>query len=191
MERNSLIGGIALLVIGLGAGYMFWGTTNQTGMMSQGGMMSQNIDRHFIEQMIPHHEGAIGMAQIAQKRSKNADVLALAKDIVSAQQKEINDMSGWYQNWYGVAVPKGTSMRMMYMDSMDGDTTVLESVSAADFDRLFIEQMIPHHEMAIMMARMLKAGTLRPEMKQLAANIESSQSSEIKMMREWLATWAR
>lgn len=191
MERNSVMGSIAFLVIGLGLGYLFWGTTNQTGMMSQGGMLSQNIDRHFIEQMIPHHEGAIAMAKIAQKRSKNADVLKLANDIVSAQQKEINDMRGWYQGWYGVAVPKSSGMGMMHMDSMDGDTTALESASSPDFDRLFVEQMIPHHEMAIMMARMLDAGTDRPEMKQLAANIKSSQSSEIEMMRRWLAEWTR
>ena len=75
------------------------------------------------------------------------------------------------------------------MDGMSGDTRELASVSAAEFDREFLTQMIPHHEMAIMMAEMLKAGTERAEMKQLAANIITSQSNEITTMRGWLRSW--
>ncbi len=80
-------------------------------------------------------------------------------------------------------------MGMMHMEGMEGDTAVLQSVSDAEFDREFIEQMIPHHEMAIMMAQMLQASTDRNEMKELADNIITSQSREIEMMRSWLTSW--
>ena len=53
----------------------------------------------------------------------------------------------------------------------------------------FIEQMIPHHQMAIMMAQMLKSGTVRPEMQQLAENIITSQSKEIHDMQGWYRSW--
>ena len=56
-------------------------------------------------------------------------------------------------------------------------------------DAHFIEQMIPHHQMALMMVQMLEVGTNRPEMIELAKNITVSQSKEIKDMQGWYANW--
>ena len=67
--------------------------------------------------------------------------------------------------------------------------TALES--ASDFDKAFIEQMIPHHQLAIMMAQMLRSGTERPEMLELAENIIKSQSDEIEQMQDWYQAWYR
>lgn len=192
MEKNTVIVGVVTLIVGLGIGYMIWGNSGavQTGshMMSDGSMMSQSIDQHFIVQMIPHHEGAIEMAKVALERSKRPEVLSLANGIIEAQQKEINDMSAWYQSWFGSAPPEG-GMGMMHMGGMEGDTAVLASISETDFDREFLDQMIPHHEMAIMMAQMLQSTTERGEMKTLADNIITSQAREIEMMRGWLKSW--
>jgi uncharacterized protein (DUF305 family) len=63
--------------------------------------------------------------------------------------------------------------------------------NATDFDQVFIEEMIPHHQMALMMASMLKNGTNRPEMKQLADSIITAQSSEIDQMRKWHQDWSK
>jgi uncharacterized protein (DUF305 family) len=206
MEKNTAIIGALLLIVGIGVGYVLWGNTAAIPagpyMMSGGSMMGQNIDQHFIVQMIPHHEGAIAMAQVALLRSKRPEMLALARDIITAQQKEIDDMEAWYRSWYGATPPEGgIGMGMparqslgaggggMHMGGMEGDLGTLESVSASAFDREFILQMIPHHEMAIMMAGMLAASTERSEMKQLADNIIESQSREIEMMRSWLTSW--
>jgi len=189
MEKNTVIVAVVTLLVGLGIGYMTWGTSAirpGSHMMSDGTMMGQNIDQHFIVQMIPHHEGAIAMAKIALERSKRPEVLSLAKGIIAAQEKENRDMRAWYQSWYGSAAPS-SGMGMMHMGGMTGDLNTL--ASAADFDREFITQMIPHHEMAIMMAQMLQASTGRNEMKQLAANIIASQSQEIDLMRGWLKAW--
>lgn len=192
MEKNTLSIGLIMLIIGFGLGYLVWGAQSTgivTGehMMSGGMMMSQNIDQHFIVQMIPHHEGAIEMAKVALERSKRPEVISLAKGIIEAQTREIDDMKSWYQSWFGSAPPAG-GMGMM-MGGMTGNTGELESVSAAEFDGEFLSQMTPHHEMAIMMAGMLAASTNRPEMKTLADNIITSQSREIEMMRSWLASW--
>jgi uncharacterized protein (DUF305 family) len=154
-----------------------------------GMMMGDNIDQGFIEQMIPHHEGAIAMATIALERSERPEMLALARAIIEAQQKEITDMRAWHKAWFGAAVPSSSGSMMMHMGGMTGDPAALRTVPAAEFDREFIVQMIPHHEMAVMMASMLARGTARPEMKQLAANIIASQSKEITMMRGWLTDW--
>jgi len=207
MQRNQLvIIGTLLLVVGFGGGYLFNGNPAPAGthMMQDGTMMGQNIDQHFIVQMIPHHEGAIVMAKVALERSKRPEILSLANGIIEAQEKENKDMRSWYQSWFGSVLPQGgmgmtrpsdeqgsieASSPNMHMDSMSGDTSALATVSASEFDREFIEQMIPHHEMAIMMAQMLQASTERSEMKVLADNIITSQAREIDMMRGWLKSW--
>ena len=74
----------------------------------------------------------------------------------------------------------------MHMGGLE-DMQVLEN--ATDFDKAFIEAMIPHHQLAIMMAQMLLSGTNRPEMLSLANNIIESQSKEIKEMQSWYQSW--
>ncbi len=202
MTNSNIFGlGAVLLIMGVGIGYVFGGGAYQgwRGGMPGGFAMSRNIDQHFIVQMIPHHEGAIEMARIALERSKRPEMLSLARAIIDAQQKEIDDMEKWYKEWFGATPPEGGFGMMssrqsfggrgMHMGGMEGDVEALTSVSDSDFDREFILQMIPHHEMALMMANMLRSGTEREEMKQLAENIITSQSSEIKMMRDWLKAW--
>ena len=80
------------------------------------------------------------------------------------------------------------SLSGMHMGGQE-DIAVLEN--AVDFDKAFIEAMIPHHQLAIMMANMLESGTNRPEMLQLAKNIISSQSKEIREMQTWYVQWYR
>ncbi len=197
-SNGWLIGGTLGLILGLlisplifqGGGMMgerFFGNNQMVG----------NIDRHFIEQMIPHHEGAIAMAELALEKSKRPEILSLANGIIEAQQREIIDMKSWYKEWFGSDVPV-TSQHMMggsmmsgstvHMGSMSGDLDVLEN--ALNFDLEFIEQMIPHHEMAVMMAQMLQGSTNRTEMKTLADNIITSQTREIQMMRSWAKEWS-
>ncbi|MEK7176850.1 MAG: DUF305 domain-containing protein [Patescibacteria group bacterium] len=157
----------------------------------------QNIDRHFIEEMIPHHEGAISMAKLALERSKRQEILSLAQGIIEAQERENKDMRGWYADWFGGTPSYSSGMGGMMghgsmgmsMMGMEGDLGQLRA--AEDFDLEFISQMIPHHEMAIMMARMLAVSTDREEMKTLADNIITSQSSEIQMMRGWYDAWSK
>jgi uncharacterized protein (DUF305 family) len=104
-------------------------------------------------------------------------------------------MNGWYNDWFGSDVPKVSvgmmgggmmSQNGMHMGGQE-DMTILEN--ASDFDKAFVEEMIPHHQLAIMMANMLQSGTNRPEMQQLAKNIISSQSKEIQQMQVWYVEW--
>jgi uncharacterized protein (DUF305 family) len=187
MNKQTLTIGLALAFLGLGAGYALWGgaaAPSERHSMADGSMMG-DIDQHFIVQMIPHHEGAIDMARLALERSTRAEVRTLAENIIAAQTKEIRDMSAWYAEWFGSAPPSGGFG--MHMEGMEGDTEALNR--AEEFDREFLSQMIVHHEMAVMMADMLSAGTERNEMKRLAEAIRTSQSHEIALMRGWLTVW--
>lgn len=202
---GAVTGGI-IVWIAATTGFLSSDTSGQ-GMMRFGanrGSTSQAtsaLDAHFIEQMIPHHEDAIKMAKLAHTRAQQPEVKKLADTIISSQSKEISEMTTWYKEWFGRELPTGDDVMDAHgmMDSakqnsthmgMLGDEGDLASLEQAeDFDREFIEQMIPHHQMAVMMANMLKGGTERKEMKKLADDIISAQSDEITLMRGWLRVW--
>jgi uncharacterized protein (DUF305 family) len=159
-------------------------------------MIGQNIDKHFIEEMLPHHEGAIVMAELALELSKRPEIISLANEIIEAQKRENEQMSEWYSDWFGGTPSNALSIGEMghgpmgmSMLGVEGDLETLKL--ANDFDLELISQMIPHHEMAIMMARMLVASTNRVEMKMLADNIITSQSQEIEIMRNWYREWSK
>ena len=73
----------------------------QSMMMSQDlGAADSKFDLRFINAMIPHHEGAVTMAQDALKKSQRWEIKQLAKEIISDQQKEIAQMQQWRKAWY-------------------------------------------------------------------------------------------
>lgn len=161
---------------------------------------STTLDAHFIEQMIPHHEDAITMAKLAQTKAQKPEVKQLANAIINSQDKEITQMKTWYKEWFGKELPSGNQVMQhhgmvsdsseMHMGMTGTDEDLKKITEAEDFDRAFVEHMIPHHQMAVMMASMLKDGTTRPEMKKLADDIVTAQTDEIDQMREWLTQWS-
>lgn len=170
------------------------------GMSNYRMMMTGEVaDRHFIEMMIPHHEGAVKMADLVLKRSQNPEIRQLAESIKRDQTREIEQMKAWYKQWYKADVPdlnrpmianrenmgmRG-NMRMTGMiNMMTTDLKILETAKDSDFDKVFLAEMIPHHKMALMMSNMI-VDSDRPEMRQLARNILRSQSQEIDQMQGW------
>lgn len=200
-KNNKILYGIGGIIIGFILATLSFPMMRYNGMMSwnnsqnsyPGNMSAGIIDQHFIEQMIPHHEGAIAMANLALEKAKRPEIKTLAQAIVKAQADENQQMKSWYRDWFGKDVPQGRVMMggMMSQGGMHmGSTEDIDGLrNALDFDKAFIEQMIPHHQMAIMMARMLESGTARSEMLQLAKNIQSSQAVEIQQMQGWYAVW--
>ncbi|MBP9717083.1 MAG: DUF305 domain-containing protein [Candidatus Levybacteria bacterium] len=198
---------LIFLIIGMVIGGLaVYGFVSERSYVNPGSMMGRNgisqdqgeIDAHFIEQMIPHHEDAITMSELALEKATRPEVKELATNIISSQSKEITQMKAWYKDWYGRELPTGDEVMQhhgmmsgsqMHMGMMGGDMDLTNLENSEDFDRAFVEDMIPHHQMAVMMASMLKNGTDRPEMKKLADDIILAQTSEIDLMRKWLTEW--
>ncbi|MCC7023014.1 MAG: DUF305 domain-containing protein [Thermomicrobiales bacterium] len=67
--------------------------------------VTENVDLAFIDAMIPHHQSAIMMAQVALERAEHPELKALAQAIIDAQQRESEDMQAWRAAWSGVATP--------------------------------------------------------------------------------------
>jgi uncharacterized protein (DUF305 family) len=154
------------------------------------------MDAHFIAMMIPHHDGAIAMADLALARARHPELKALAERIKTSQTKENGQMRQWYQQWFGGPVPAwpeaGHSMGMgMGMGmGMPGMGTSLRALrEAPEFDRAFLAQMIAHHRMGVMMASHAQWGTVHPELRELQAAMVRVQSQEIEQMERWYQQW--
>lgn len=160
------------------------------------------LDRAFIDMMVPHHESAIAMAEIAQERAERPELLELADDIVATQTAEINQMQDWREQWFGSAdtpsmeeMPMLPGMSMPPGHSMSGGTMDMRSEvdglrNAEPFDRLFIDAMIRHHEQAVEAAEIALAETERDEIRGLAEDIIEAQTREIDQLRVWRAEWS-
>jgi uncharacterized protein (DUF305 family) len=75
----------------------------RSSMMMSGdlGAADDQFDLCFINAMIPHHQGAIDMAQQALEKSDRAEIKELTQNIIDSQQKEIDQMQQWRKDWYG------------------------------------------------------------------------------------------
>ena len=161
------------------------------------------FDQQFIDMMVPHHQGAVEMAKVAQQRAQRPEIKAMAADIIKSQDAEIAQMKDWRRAWFGSdRTPPMDKMPMVEGMTSAGHgghgagTTMdmaadVEALRRAGepFDRAFIDAMIPHHESAIDAAKAAATRAQKPEIKTLAAEIVAAQEREIAQMKEWRRAW--
>ncbi|HEY9876343.1 MAG TPA: DUF305 domain-containing protein [Candidatus Obscuribacterales bacterium] len=161
------------------------------------GEADANYDLRFIDAMKIHHQGAVIMAKEAQQKSKRPEIKKLADNIIKAQNTEISQMQKWRQAWYPQASKEplaygGQGKSLVPMpEKQRQDMMMSGDLGAADdqFDKRFINAMIPHHEGAIKMAEDALTKSKHPEIKKLAQNITTSQKAEIEQMKQWRQSW--
>jgi len=168
-----------------GMGSMHSGSTN-TDVSIPVSAEFNDADVMFSQHMIPHHEQAIEMSDIALDPSTGASaaIIELATQIQGAQDPEIAQMKALLTAW-------GKSMEMGPMDSssmMDGMLTVedldaLGQLKGADFDAAWATAMIAHHEGAIAMANDVLADGKNSEILALANAVISGQTAEIEILK--------
>jgi uncharacterized protein (DUF305 family) len=150
-------------------------------------LAGESVEANFIEEMIPHHEGAIEMAEYEIEYGKDFTMIQLAKSILAEQHIEVQQMRLWLQRPIHdpVKVTEGfqkdmdQSMSVM-MENMPGDKT------PNSIDRAFARIMIPHHQAAIDMARIVIKYGKDGETISFAKQIISSQQIEIEQMLQFL-----
>jgi uncharacterized protein (DUF305 family) len=145
-------------------------------------------DVTFATMMKPHHEQAVEMADvILAKDGISADVTDLAAQIKDAQGPEITQLEEWITAW-------GADDSMSGMDhSMDGmmsdeDMSALESATGAEAEKLFLEQMMMHHEGAVEMAQTEVDKGQNADAIEMAEMIVQTQTEEIATMQDLLAS---
>ena len=166
-----------------------------------------DADVAFATDMIQHHAQALSMVDLTLDRPLDPEVQALAEDIRAAQAPEIETMADWLTDW-DEPVPEtmrdhanaGHDMGDMSetMDDMEDhgsdmpgmmsaeDMDALEGSADADFQQMWLEMMIEHHEGAVEMARAEQEGGRFEPAVDLAGDIIDSQTEEIATMRELL-----
>lgn len=151
------------------------------------------MDQMFIDMMVPHHQGALDMAKIAQERAEHPELKAMAAGMLTSQQAEIDQLKSWRKAWFGsdqvppMAAHSGHADMpgMKGMGNMQADIEKLKT--ATPFDLAFFDAMIPHHQGAVDMVAAIPGE--RPEVKQLSAKIVADQQKEIAQMQEWRKAW--
>ena len=142
-------------------------------------------DAAFVDAMVPHHEGAVEMAEVALERAEHEEISTLAREIIDAQRAEI-ELFGEIREELGGST---TQTSQEEMDQMMGMPDAAELAQQRPFDRAFIDAMIPHHESAIEMAKVALEESEDPEIRRIAEDIVSSQEREIQQMRQWREEW--
>lgn len=157
------------------------------GAMTDAGSM-MDADVMFAQMMIPHHEQALVMSDLALDPARDAspEVVALAERIRAAQAPEIAQMQAWLDAQD--AGMGGDHSGHGGMEGMLSDEQIeaLGAAEGADFDRLFLEGMIAHHAGAVAMAEDVRADGDDPEITALADAIFAAQEQEIAEMRALL-----
>jgi uncharacterized protein (DUF305 family) len=154
-------------------------------------------DIRFLQGMIPHHAQAKEMSALAESRTNNDAVRAVASRITLSQDDEIAMMQGWLRE-RGLEVTAEDAhhaadfelMAGMLSDEQMGE---LAAASGPEFDRLYLEYMIDHHQGALDMVEMLldQRGSVQdPLLYEFTSDVTSDQTSEIERMDTLLASFS-
>ena len=150
-------------------------------MQSSSNGKYSGADIMFLQMMIPHHQQAIDMSNLAIQVSKNEELLALAKVIAKDQAAEIVQMKSWLKD-AGASVDPGHSMSGMGGMLTSEEYAALEKASGADFDKLWLTGMTKHHDGAIHMTTMI-SDDQNAEIKSFGEAIVKAQSAQIDQMK--------
>lgn len=155
------------------------------------GMVYNDPDTAFAKSMLGHHRGTVDMAQIQLKYGTDAEMRALAEDIIDNQQLKIDTMRRWLASHPDAAKPKPNTeaMQQAYTDDIEDMYEDMEKgITASVADIAFARSMLSLHVGAVDMALIqLKYGT-DEEMRDLALQIIDAQQRRIQTTENWLAT---
>ncbi|NMR32393.1 DUF305 domain-containing protein [Crystallibacter degradans] len=163
-------------------------TTSQSPSAASSGVAGDHnsADVMFAQMMTPHHEQAVQMSEIMlAKDGLDPQITQLAEEIKAAQGPEIEKMTGWLEAW-GEPTEMSGGHAMEGMMSPD-DLGKLEAAQGDDAARMFLDQMIEHHEGAVAMAEEEVANGSNPDAVALAKQVVEDQEAEIEKMKDLLA----
>ncbi len=165
------------------------------------------VDIGFAQDMSVHHRQAVLMAGLARERSSDPAIQSIAFDIETSQLEQIGRMQGWLSLWNAAALPTGRHMTWMTdahampgmehgggsgtagVETMPGmaspaDLERLRASSGAEFDVLFLQLMLRHHQGGVPMAQYAAQHAETLQVRNLAEKIVASQSAESTYMAE-------
>jgi uncharacterized protein (DUF305 family) len=163
---------------------------NSSGHMGHSSSPSSNsnytgADIMFLQMMIPHHQQAIDISNLAMKVSSDSELLELAKIIARDQAAEIKQMKGWLKD-AGASEDMGHSMDGMGGMLNDDELAALSAATGKEFDTLWLKGMTEHHDGAIHMTQMIEDAQ-NADIKAFGTKVIKDQSEQIAQMKKMLA----
>ncbi|WP_030477996.1 DUF305 domain-containing protein [Lentzea albidocapillata] len=143
-----------------------------------------DADREYVAMMIVHHEQALAMTRFAPDRAQNETVKGLADRIRFSQEPEIGAMKQWQRTFNAIGT-HGDHASMPGMATQD-QLNALGAARGKDFDRMFLELMIKHHEGAIKMATDVRGAGTNIQVEEMADDVVATQDDEINRMKKLL-----
>ncbi|KQV69614.1 hypothetical protein ASC64_07145 [Nocardioides sp. Root122] len=206
--RTRALGALAL-TLALGVGLTACGDDSSDAATKAEVSTTEHNDADvtFASDMITHHAQALSMVDLTLDRDLDPEVQALAEDIREAQGPEIETMADWLTTW-GEDVPAtmrdhvngghdmddmSDNMDDMGHDDMPGMMTAddfdeLENSSDAEFQDMWLDMMIEHHEGAVEMAQTEQSDGQFKDAVELAGQVITTQTAEIATMEELLGS---
>ncbi|MEU1985509.1 DUF305 domain-containing protein [Nocardia sp. NPDC019395] len=195
-----IIGAIALLVAGFGAGVLLAPDS------ADGDTPAGPVDIGFAQDMSAHHAQAVEMSGIALTGSTDPEVRRLAYDILTTQQSQIGRMQGWLQIWDAPARATGGYMAWMPQDEHAGhghdhgpagmatmpgmastdDLRRLRAAQGPELDTLFLQLMLRHHQGGVPMLEYGAEHAETTEIQTLAGQMLPAQAGESRLMTKML-----
>lgn len=140
------------------------------------------FDVVFLDTMAKHHEEGVHMARLAEGRVQRPELRDFVKKMQGDQQREIHQMRAWRSEWFSGAPAAERAMAQAM------DMSHLETMAPGpDYDLMFIDMMIPHHESAVELSQEALTKATRDEVRGLAQRIIDVQQREIEQLRRWKA----
>jgi uncharacterized protein (DUF305 family) len=163
-------------------------TTQETPLITAQPAGYNADDVAFATNMIPHHKQAVEMSALVPDRTTNPQVIQLAKDISAAQQPEIDTLNVFLVQWKENPDSGHAGHANMPMSGMVDEATMdkLRSLNGTEFDTLWLQSMIGHHQGAIEMAKAEIANGENVDAIAMAKNIVTTQQAEIDQMNQML-----
>lgn len=169
------------------------GTTHDATPDAHGGHDMHELpefDLAYIDMMIPHHQSIIALAEVALPELTDPRLIEMAEEIIATQSSENEEMMRLREMWYGDAEPVSMEMMMTSMPGMGTDMALMDQqmsaewqvqafCAAEDKDIAFIEQVIPHHQMAIDTSEGALSAAIHPELVTIAEDVIAAQQAEI------------
>ena len=204
LTQPSSNGGTTMSSSMTGDSMMGGARTSMPGVSMAMGTFStaQPFDAQFIDQMSVHHRGAIASTQAMIADSTRPEMRALARNIITSQRAQLEQMRTWRAQWYphlgstfamgdgtmgGSMMGNTTGATMMGSDQMMAGA----KMTGPGTERMYLQMMIAHHQLAVDMAKKAQQRATHPKLRALAATIAREQSAQIIQMRAYLATTPR